>query len=203
MVTSLHCYNAAFLLFFLALAGCTPNPLRQESIKSYESGEKVRNVKEYSLTRKAVGVVEKQYAGGWGPLSIASGNGTLIRIYQSSFLIGSLDGSSHSEILIQLPDNLEIGRRYTLTAASGSRITRTDDYKNVLGNLKEGEVAAYQFGNPMSGDLNKVDLAWVKVLSIGNKTASIHLRLKAELEPTFTFDIDEQYAVGIAPQPKR
>ena len=201
MLTSLHCRNVAFL--FLALVGCSSNPLRQETVKSYESGEKIRNVKEYSLTHKAVGVVEKHYAGGWSPRSIVSGDGTVIRIYQSSFLIGSFDGSSHSEILIQLPDNLEIGKRYTLVAASGPRTTRTDDYKNILGDLKEGEVAAYQFGNPMSGDLKKVDLAWVKVLSIGNKTANIHLRLKAELEPTFDFDIDEQYAVGIAPEPKR
>ena len=97
-----------------------------------------------------------------------------------------------------------------LAAASGSRPTRTDEYGNVLGGMREGEVAAYQFGNPFSGELKKIDVGWLKVLSLSVKTADVHLCLKADLEsdlpfeePIFDFDIDEVYTLGIAPEPKR
>ena len=53
----------------------------------------------------------------------------------------------------------------------------------------------------MSKDLKKADLAGL-ALSIEDKMANIHFRLKAELEPIFDFDIDEQCSIGIVPQPK-
>lgn len=203
MVAAIHSRHVALLVNLLALTNCAPNPLREETVTTYESGGKIQSVREFSLTRNATGIVEKHYDGAWSPRSVGPGKGTVIRIYRSSFLVGSLDGLSHSEILIQLPDDPVQGRRYPLTAPSGPRATRTDKYENILGNLREGEVAAYKFGNPMSGELKNVDSAWVEVLSVGARTAVIHLRLKADLEPRFDFDIDEQFKIGIGPEPRR
>lgn len=202
MIPTIDRCHVALLIGLFALSNCAPDPLREETVESYESGQKVRRAREFSLTREATGVVEKQFDGAWIPRSIAPGKGTVIRIHRSSFLIGSFDGSSHSEILIQLPDNPAQGRRYPLTAPSGSRVTRSDKHGNILGDLKVGEVAAYKFGNPVSGELKKVDSAWVEFQSVGAKTAVIRLRLKAELEPRFDFDVDEQFTVGITADPK-
>ena len=65
--------------------------------------------------------------------------------------------------------------------------------------MKDGEITAFRFGNPMMGWMKRADVASVKVLSLDAKQAVIHLKLKATLDPYWDFDFDQTFTLAVTP----
>ena len=139
----------------------------------------------------AVGIAGRYGGGWWSYRSAEAGEGILVRLYEYHHVRGSFDGTSYSEIAIQLPADAREGSRFKLQAlpSGGS------DQRAVM---KVGQIAAMQFGNPRWGLLGAADDAELRVISIGDAEVVIHLKLKANLEPMFSFDIDEQIRLSVA-----
>ena len=63
--------------------------------------------------------------------------------------------------------------------------------------MKAGEIVGLQFGNPRWGVLGKEMDGQLTVVSIGERKVTVYLRLKAELEPIFSFDIDRSIELDV------
>ena len=64
-------------------------------------------------------------------------------------------------------------------------------------------MTALQFGNPAWGQLGEEVDCEVNIIAIGEKQVEIHLRLKAQLHPNFSFDMDRNFILEVVPPPRR
>ena len=137
-------------------------------------------------------------AGGYGsgPRTFSrakAGAGVLVRLYESQHIKGSFDGTSYHEIAIQLPAETHEGARYDLRAVPWP----SSPSPGWEAEMKAGEIVGLQFGNPRWGVLGKEMDGQLTVVSIGERKVTVYLRLKAELEPIFSFDIDRSIELDV------
>jgi len=63
--------------------------------------------------------------------------------------------------------------------------------------MRDGEITGFKYGNPRAGQMQQLKEATVKVVSVSGRKAVIHLRLKADLDPVFDFDVDEEFSLDV------
>ena len=66
-----------------------------------------------------------------------------------------------------------------------------------LAPMKDGQITAFKYANPLMGWMKQSKIAKVRIVSIDDSEAVIHLRLKADLDEIGDFDIDEQFTLKV------
>ena len=121
----------------------------------------------------------------------------MVKLYRRNFLIGSFDGQSYRKIIFQLSSEIKAGDVINLKLIAENRTTvKEGEYSN-LGDMQDGEIVGMAFGNPRGGNVDSIEIAKVKVISIQDTQVKLYLRLKASVEELRDFDIDEEFIVTV------
>jgi hypothetical protein len=171
--------------------------------KTTESGMKVRTTIENSWNLEAQAIADKVYNDAWEFHELKAGKAVVVRLYRNDFLIGTFDGASYREIVFQIPPDVKSGQKISLRTIPAGRPAKKVGKYDHLAPMKDGEVTAFRFGNPSMGWMKKSEIAKVKIVSIDDTEAVIHLRLKADLEEHWDFDIDEQFTLKVTSPARR
>lgn len=189
------------LIFCLFVSACSAardgHVIRSESVTP--SGDKIQTGIENTWTPNATAIAEKIYTGAWDFYDERAGGSVLVRLSRHDHVVGSFDGNSYFKIAFQLPVNVSIGKTVNLRAIPPGRKTRKAPYDYDIADMQDGEITAFKFGNPMMGWMKRAQVASAKVLALDAKQAVIHLKLKAALDPSWDFDIDETFTLAVTP----
>lgn len=176
----------------LLISACASSQDGETTIRTTESGMKVRTTIQNSWNKDAKAIVNQVYNGAWEFHELESGGSIVVRIHRSDFLIGTFDGASRYEIAFQIPSDTRSGQEIALTPVPRGRPAKEEGEHLHLASMKDGEITAFKYGNPLMGWMKRSKIAKVKIVSMGNTEAVIRLRLKADLDPSWDFDMDEQ-----------
>jgi hypothetical protein len=147
-------------------------------------------------------IADKVYTGAWEFRSAAQGDGTLVRLYRRSHIVGSYDGTSYYEIAFVLPAAAKAGDSFNLKVIPPQRPFRKVGEYDRLAPMEVGEISAFRFGNPSMGWMKTAKRASVRVVSVNQSKAVLRLILKADLDPGFDFDIDREFTLKVGLPPK-
>lgn len=192
---------AGLLQLSFLISGCTG--IQHGEVKVGERSMKVASRVENSWNTGAKVTVNRVYTDAWEFHELSEGTSTVVRLYRSDFLVETLDGGSRHEIVFQLPSTAQPGDVFKLKPVSAKRPWRKAGEFDKLGMMRDGELTAFQYGNPMMGWMERPRTASVKIVSVDKNHAVIHLRLKAKLEPDLDFDMDEEFTLEVKPPEKR
>lgn len=183
--------------FGLLNSACSTNDTREVEMIKSKSGHKIRRITENTWSPAARVAVRKNSDMNWAFYEIVPGESTVIRLSESDFMIGSFDGLSFEKVTIQLPSLLEPGQTYSLDPIPQNRKVSEHRDRNELAGMRDGELTALKFGNPLWASLERVEVAEVRIVSVGKKAPVIHLRLRADLGGGFAFDLDREYTLKL------
>jgi hypothetical protein len=181
----------------LFLAACSSSQDGEITISTTESGMKVRTTIQKSWNTNAKAVANKVYNGAWEFRELEAGGSVVVRVYRNNFLIGTFDGASYYEIVFQIPADVSSGQEVLLRPIPRRRPTKKLGEYDRLAPMKDGEITAFKYGNPMMGWMKQSKIAKVKIASVGDKEVVIHLRLKADLDESWDFDMDQQFTLKV------
>ncbi len=148
-------------------------------------------------------IANKVYNGAWEHHEVKSGASIAVSLSEHNFLVGTFDGVSYYNIVFQLPSDVKEGQTIQLKAIPNKRAAMKINEYTQIASMKDGEVTAFRFGNPMMGWMKKADLASVKIVSIKKSKVVIQLRLKADLHEHLDFDMNEQFTLRVIPSTKK
>lgn len=183
----------------LLVSGCVSTPDGETTVRPTESAMQVRTTIQNTWTKGAAATVDKNYNGAWGLHEVTAGGSIVARLYRHDFLIGTIDGAVAHEIAFQIPADVHPGQEIALTPVPGGRPARKEGESYRLAPMKDGEITAFQFCNPLMGWMKRSKIAKVTILSIREKEVVIRLRLKADLVEVGDFDMDEQFTLKVTP----
>ncbi|PCJ53538.1 MAG: hypothetical protein COA79_22735 [Planctomycetota bacterium] len=165
-----------FLILCLLVSGCVSTTTRN------------------SWNSNTTAIANKIYNGAWEFYSHSQGKDTVIRLYHKNSLMFT-DGRSYYEIVFQLPSKVQTGKTYLLSPVPATRPAKKVGENDRLADMREGEITAFRYGNPVMGWMKVADEASVKIISIGKIWSVIRLKLKSKLEPKMRFDFDQSFKV--------
>ena len=198
--TLLRCLS---LIGCLLISACASSQDGDTAIRTAKPGVKVRTTIQNSWNEGAKAVVNKVYNGAWEFHELESGESVVVRVYRSDFLTGTFDRASHYEIAFQIPSDTQPGQEISLRPVPSGRSAKQEGEYKRLASMKEGEITAFRYGNPLMGWMKQCKIAKVKIVSIGDTEVVIHLRLKADLEESWDFDMDEQFTLKVTSPTQR
>jgi hypothetical protein len=188
----------------LFLAACSSSRDGETTISTTASGMKVRTTIQKSWNTNAKAIANKVSNGAWEFRELEAGGSSVVRLYRNDFLLGTFDGASYYEIVFQIPADVSPGQEVSLRPIPKERPAKKIGEYDRLAPMKDGEITAFKYGNPLMGWMKQSKIAKVKIVSIGNKEAVIHLRLKADLDDSWDFDMDQQFTLKVtSPKKKR
>ncbi len=193
-IQTLRCLSLTGCLF---LAACASSQDGDTTISTTESGMKVRTTIQRSWNTNAKAIANRVYNGAWEFRELEAGGSVVVRLYRNDFLIGTFGGGSYYEIVFQIPADVSSGQEVLLRPIPRGRSAKKIGEYDRLAPMKDGEITAFKYGNPMMGWMKGSKIAKVKVISIDDKEAVIHLRLKADLDDSWDFDMNEQFTLKV------
>jgi hypothetical protein len=185
------------------LSACATVQDGETAIRTTESGMKVRTTIKNSWNPGAKVIANKVYNGAWEYHELQASESIVVRLYRNDFLIGTFDGASYYEIVFQIPTDVSSGQEVLLRPIPRGRPAKKVGEYDRLAPMKDGEITAFKYGNPMMGWMKQSKIAKVKIVSIGDKEAVIHLRLKADLDDSWDFDMDQQFTLKVTSPTKK
>lgn len=213
MVVVIHCllemkFGSLSASFVACLVGCLLNSVgaadqvKKVSISETASGMKVKTTIEQTWNPSAQAVVDKVYNRAWEFHEMTVGNSTVVHLYHGGFLMGTVDGAAYHKIVFQLPAEVQTGQTYQLKPVPFYRLAKKNGKYLRLAGMKDGELTAFQYGNPAMGWMKRAKEASVKILSMTETKVEIHFRLKADLDPHLDFDMDKRFTLDVVPPGK-
>jgi hypothetical protein len=190
------------LLGVLFIPACVSRGDGEKLVRKTPFGN-VETVIQNSWHVDARAIASKSYNDGWGFHRLGVGDSIVVRIYRSDFLIGTFDGLSHQEIVFQLPAEVQPGQAIGLRPIPASRAARVEGEYDRVAPMRDGEITAFKFGNPLMGWMKVSKVSHVKIVSMDDDTVVIHLRLKADLDDAWNFDLDEQFSLKVGAPEER
>jgi len=164
---------------------------------------KVRTTIQNTWNTGARAIVNKIYNGAWEFHELKAGDSIAVRLYRNDFLVGTLDGASYYEIVFQIPADVRSGQEISLKPVSRLRPAKKEGEFNRLALMKDGEITAFRYGNPLMGWMKRRKISKVTIVSIGDTEAVIQLRLKADLDGNWEYDMDEQFTLKVISREQR
>jgi hypothetical protein len=162
------------------------------------TGMKERSSTDHLWTTNAKVIVKKEEdTGAWKFHEMKLGDSTVIQLKQYDEVLGSFDGRSFQHIVIQLPKQLNQGQKFQLKTIPSSRASRKSVEEEYLANMRDGEITAFEFSNPLMGAMVTAEKASVEIISLTAKKALFRLILKTKDGADWEFEIDQQYTVKI------
>jgi hypothetical protein len=190
-------FHLSLALLLMFMSGCTSVPDRIVTVTKNESGERIRTTIEDSWTANSEAVVETNHTGAWDYRELKAGHSTTVRLYHHYFMMETFDGAAAYEIVFQLPAEVAAGQQFVLKTKPAVRPASGDNFVTRTASLKDGEITASRFGNPLMGWMKEAKTANVRIVSLTKSEAVIRLRLKADLEEGFDFDKDEEFRLKV------
>lgn len=187
----------------LLASACTAGRDKDTTITQYPSGQKVRSTIKHRWNVDASATVRKIDTGAWQFARLETGDSIVVRLYHLDFLIGTLDGAAYDEIVFQLPADVRPGQKITLKPMPKGRKARKEGEDDLLAAMKDGEITAFKYANPLMGWMQRCQIATVEIISIREKEVVIHLRLKAVLDEAYDFDMNQQFTTQVTWPKKR
>ena len=102
------------LIGCLLLFACATGKDGQTTVRTTESGMKVRTTIKNSWNPRAQVIANKVYNGAWEFHELEAGESTVVRLNRNDFLIGTFDGASYYEIVFQIPAGVKSGQEISL-----------------------------------------------------------------------------------------
>jgi len=192
-----HCIS---LIGCLLISACASNQDGATTIRTTQSGMKVRTTINNSWNTDAKAIANKVYNGAWGFHEMKAGESIVIRLYRNDFLVETVDGAGYYEIVFQIPADTELGKEILLRPIPRSRAAKKQGEYNRLAPMKDGEITAFRYGNPLMGWMKQSKVSKVKIVSMEDTKTVIYLRLKADLDEDWDFDMDEQFTLKVTSQ---
>ncbi len=186
----------------LLISACSLRKDPEITVITTELGEKVRNTIRHRWNMNANAIARKIDTGAWEFARLETGKSVVVRLYYLDVLIGAFDGAGYYEIVFQIPSDVRPGQTLPLKPMPKGRKARKEGGDDLVATMKDGEITAFKFGNPMMGWMQQCKIATVEIISIGDKEAVIRLRLKTDLDEAYDFDMDQLFTAKVTP-PKR
>lgn len=132
---------------------------------------------------------------------IERGSGTFIRVYRSSYVVGSLDGYSWLEATFQIAGSLEVGETYRFRPVSLDRAPIQQDDSCLEYRMRPGEFTAGQYGNPYGGWMRTASdsTASITVVRKHWDTMDVVVRIKADIRFGPDIDSEEEFRLRYKP----
>lgn len=123
------------------------------------------------------------------------GDSIVVHLFRSDAVIGPTDEAGSYKITFQIPADSKPGHTIELRPIPRLRWAGEVDATVRVADMKDGEIVASKYGNPLLGWMKRTKVASVDILAVDETKVVIHLRLQADLDKYWDFDIDDDFTL--------